>query len=166
MWDFQDWILVSFIIAWNKISRWLKNYCRFSLFSTNVNSCSYEYFTSFLFWFVWFLSDMSVGFYVSYTWIKSMTIFYPTLHHGTFLTSNLLHCTGKTGTWIQNFFHLLHVKTTSYMQQINEQHLHPPSSLSPFPIYLYAARVCHLSCTKQCFQWSGFVQNISWDLGL
>lgn len=51
---------------------------------------------------------------------------------GLFLTSDLLHCAGKTGTWIQIFFHLLHVKTTSYMQQINEQQLHPLSSLS-FP---------------------------------
>lgn len=63
------------------------------------------------------------------------------LPHGTFLTSNLLHCSVKAGRWAETFFHLLHVKTTFYMQQINEQQLRPPSCLFPlFPIYLYAVR--------------------------
>lgn len=55
------------------------------------------------------------------------------LPHGTFLTSDWLHFSIKAGGWAQASFRLLHVKTTSYKQQINERQLHPASSLPPFP---------------------------------
>lgn len=142
-------MVVSFIIGRNKITKWLKKCCRVSLFSPNVvNSCSYQFST-----FLIISQYCSVASFclTCFIWWVLCQLYLDKICDKLFLCGNFtswdfphfkfiaLFC--QAGRRAQTFFHLLHVKTTSYMQQINEQQLHPPSSLFPlFPIYLYSIR--------------------------
>lgn len=142
-------MLDSFIIGRNKISKWLKKCWRISLFSPNVVfSWSYQFpynfpvlFNSWLFgfgffFFIWHVLSSVLGFFFGQFYLDKICdhLFL----YGSFTSWDFPHfrfialfCQGcKMGT---DFFPL-HIKTTSYMQQINGQQLHTPSSVFPlFP---------------------------------